>query len=171
MSSINPVALKESQYTEICPISFETYEELAKKRDLVRAPCGHMFSQISLKNWMQVGHYDCPCCRRDMSSGNMIEVTLDIKKVVEPILVLPVRMPEKKNYDYFSFIKKTDQKRCVCIKAFANKIGEIGNISMKITKKKHSLKIHKSEGFKKFRKVDAVTAKLVKHHLKEMLGI
>lgn len=46
----------------ICPVSLESYESLRESHSLVCTPCGHLFRDMDLMQWVTISQ-TCPLCR------------------------------------------------------------------------------------------------------------
>jgi hypothetical protein len=67
--------LPNNQYNEECPISSETFEELAQRKDLIETHCGHKFSQIKLIEWFEKDK-TCPMCRKELDKKAFVQLVL-----------------------------------------------------------------------------------------------
>lgn len=77
--------------TNMCPISFETYEDLKKNNSLVCTPCSHLFQDMALTQWLTV-QPTCPLCRMvihlgDVTYGELPKETL-LKKIQDVFLCI-----------------------------------------------------------------------------------
>ena len=67
--------LLESEYHEVCAISQERFEILARDQMLVRTLCGHKFSAPELVRWLEEKP-ECPLCRAHVSQRDLACVRL-----------------------------------------------------------------------------------------------
>ena len=76
MVSVITHYLKESEYEDICSISFTSYKTLAEQGNLVSASCGHKFSRHNIKEWVAKSP-TCPVCASSIDN-NFIPVVLAV---------------------------------------------------------------------------------------------
>ena len=74
---LNLELLNASQYSEKCSVSGETFESLAKKKELVRLNCGHMFSKKGVAEWNATKTVaekvlNCPKCNKEITKSTPV---------------------------------------------------------------------------------------------------
>jgi hypothetical protein len=77
------VELNPSEFRESCPITFDAFQDLAARGELISAQCGHKFSKGALETWL-MDHTNCPTCQSDVTSCTFIAVSSKVKHVAEP---------------------------------------------------------------------------------------
>src|SRR5256885_888154 len=79
--SISPI----SDLSEECSITFELLTELAAQNNLAVLKCGHKFSKIAIKEWLQE-HPRCPNCLKETSIHDVEDVTRATDAVAQATL-------------------------------------------------------------------------------------
>ena len=77
MASVITHPLQESEYENLCPITLVTYKTLAEQNSLVLTACGHKFSRLHIKEWVEEKSPTCPVCVKKIDN-NFIPVSLAI---------------------------------------------------------------------------------------------
>lgn len=58
----------------ICPI---TQEEFKEGENIVKLPCGHYFSKVSILEWLENTKAECPLCRHELPSKEVPDLEED----------------------------------------------------------------------------------------------
>lgn len=73
-----PIAVKvlgKEEYNELCSITLDTFQELAKRNELVEIKCSHKFSRPDIVKWITASS-NCPNCKEKASLTDVTIVKL-----------------------------------------------------------------------------------------------
>lgn len=117
---MNPIILPKAEYNDLCSITLERFEDLARDEKLVMTHCGHKFSDFELYVSMEKNP-KCPNCRTALPNIDFAIVRL-AKEAFKP---KPQEKPVENKANPQPQGKKNEKEIEECRSLFKKKIKQI----------------------------------------------